>query len=1046
MMFCHSPRATLVAMLVCLLPIPAEARQAIEPTPSVNRSSALTRVDPKALSALRWRNIGPARGGRSVAVAGVPGDPYTFYFGAVAGGVWKTIDAGQHWLPITDQTPISSVGAIAVAPSDSKVIYVGTGESDPRGDMTWGDGLYKSIDGGKTWSFSGLKDSRQIGAIAVDPKNPDIVLVAALGDAFGPNAERGVFRTTDGGKTWAKVLYKDEQTVAIDLTLDPSDAKTVWAALWQMRRQPWNFSSGGPNSGIYRSNDGGLTWAQVTGHGLPTGILGRCDISISGADSKRIYAMVEAKEGGLFRSDDGGGNWIRINDDGRLRQRAWYFSKIYADPKDRDTVYALNTGCFRSTDGGRTFKLLPAPHGDHHALWIDPTDPQRMINANDGGAAVSVDGGKTFSTQNNQPTGQFYHVATDNRFPYRVYGAQQDNSNLAAASYSDFGALTSQDWYPAGGGECGFVLPDPRDPDIIYSTSENTISRFNRHTMQSSLISVWPIDASGHAADELKHRFNWTLPLILSPFDSDTLYTGMERLYKTTDDGQHWTAISPDLTRNDRSKQGPSGGPITHDITSVEYYDTIFAVAESTKARGFIWVGTDDGLIHLTRDDGQHWQNVTPAAMPSWGTVSMIDPGHFDPGTAYVAVDCHKLDDLAPHAFKTHDAGKDWIPIDAGLPEGAVVHAVREDPVDPGLLYAATELGVFVSFDDGAHWQTLNVGLPRTPVHDLVVHDADLVIATHGRSFWILDDVTPLRQAAQALATPSGGLYLYEPERAYRLHYPDEVDVRPPNGKNPPAGALVDYYLPVKPAGPLTMEISDAKGQVIRHLSSGTSSKVEQPQEWPDIVQATDILPANEGLNRFVWDLRWDDPVQIPGAFYAGLPPRGPLALPGTYTLRMTYGGKTYTTPLRLVRDPRVTGAATGMEEKFALALAVYHDLDALHRAVNDLREIKTRLSATVAKGDASAKARGGALLVQAEAIEGVLVQVHLKGSEANLNYPGMLNEQIYGLASLLDDADTAPNQPEEALYQDLHHKLAVQLAAWRTLKEQAILPYLTGK
>ncbi|MBV8975295.1 MAG: hypothetical protein JOY74_09240, partial [Sinobacteraceae bacterium] len=660
-------------------------------------------VDPGLYSGLQWRAIGPYRGGRALAVAGIPGDASTFFFGAVAGGVWKTTDGGSTWQPLTDGTPISSVGAIAIAPSNRDIIYVGTGEAAPRGNMTYGDGVYKSTDGGKSWSQVGLRDTRQIGALIVDPANPEVVLVAALGHAFGPNSERGVFRSTDGGRSWTKVLYKDENTGAIDVSFDPHDARIVYAALWQARRQPWNFSSGGPGSGLYRSTDGGVSWKQLSGNGLPGGILGRMHVSVSAADPKRIYAMIEAVEGGLYRSDDGGEHWQRINDDGRLSQRAWYFSTVLADPKDRDTVYAENTGLFRSTDGGKSFELLPARHGDHHGIWIDPTNHDRIIESSDGGASISFDRGHTWSTVYNQPTAQFYHVSVDTRFPYYAYGAQQDNSSIAIASMDDEGVITQRDWYDASNGEAGFVLADPRDAFIVYGTNENLINRFNKHTMQMQVISVWPVDASGHAAKGLEHRFNWTSPLAMSPSDPDTLYYGMERLYKTTDDGHSWTAISGDLTRNDKSKQQASGGPITKDITSVEYYDTIFAIAESPLSRAMIWVGTDDGLVQLTRDGGGSWANATPRAMPAWSTISMIEPSRYDADTAYVAVDRHKLDDIKPYVFETHDAGKSWTRIDAGLPEGSFVHAVREDTVKRGLLYAATETGVFVSFDDGRH-------------------------------------------------------------------------------------------------------------------------------------------------------------------------------------------------------------------------------------------------------------------------------------------------------------------------------------------------------
>ncbi|MGP8033609.1 MAG: WD40/YVTN/BNR-like repeat-containing protein [Steroidobacteraceae bacterium] len=1016
------------------------AREAADP-------NAAPAVDPSLFGALKWRSIGPYRGGRALAVAGIPGDPETFYFGAVAGGVWKSTDGGASWLPLTDGTAISSVGALAIAASDHNVIYVGTGEAAPRGDMTYGDGVYKSVDGGKTWSHIGLEDTRQIGALIVDPHNPDVVLVAALGHAFGPNKERGVFRTTDGGKSWTKVLYKDEQSGAIDVSFDPNDPHIVYAALWQARRLPWNFSSGGPGSGLYRSADGGATWKQLSGSGLPAGILGRIHVSVSGADSRRIYAMIEAQQGGLYRSDDGGANWKRVSDDGRLTQRAWYFSTVLADPKQVDTVYAENTGLFRSTDGGKTFELLPARHGDHHGLWIDPTEPKRIIESSDGGASISFDHGATWSTQANQPTAQFYHVAVDNRFPYSLYGAQQDNTSIAIASMDDEGAIVERDWYDVFAGECGFVIPDPRDADIVYGSSENQIGRFDKHNMQLRVISVWPIDASGHAARDLEHRFNWTSPLIMSPFDPNTLYYGMERLYKTSDRGGSWQAVSPDLTRNDKSKQQASGGPITKDITSVEYYDTIFAIAESPRRKGMIWVGTDDGLVRLTQDDGAHWTNVTPAAMPAWGTVSMIEASRYDADTAFVAVDRHKLDDIKPYVFVTHDAGRTWTRLDGALPQDSFVHAVREDAVKRELLYAATETGVLVSFDAGAHWQSLQLNLPRSPVHDLAVSGDDLAVATHGRSFWILDDVTPLRQVAAAAAAPAA--LLYAPEKAHRLYYPDAVDSRPPSGENPPAGVLIDYYLAAAPAAAVSIEILDASGSVVRHLSSVASKAEEQPPEWPDWVHPASTLPAQKGMNRFVWNLRYDDPVQIPGAVYAGLPPRGPLVLPGSYTVRLSYAGKTQSASLTIEADPRDSGSLAGLKQKFDLAIEVYHDQDALHRAVNDIRGVKAGATALAAKAQGKSQGKGlqadaASLVKQAATIESVLMQVNIKGSEANLNFPGMLNEQIYSFAGLLDDADTAPNAQEIETYAALHDKLGKELADWSALKTTGVAAFCT--
>ena len=900
-------------------------------------------LDEKLWSGMQWRQVGPFRGGRALAVEGVSGEPDTYYFGAVAGGVWKTMDGGANWVPIFDKVKsTASIGALAVSDSDHNTVYVGTGEAAPRGNVTYGDGVYKSVDGGKNWRNIGLKDTRNIGAIIVHPENPDIVFVAALGHLFGPNQERGIFRTTDGGKTWTKVLSKDENTGGIDVVFDPNNPNTLFAALWQMRRQPWFFSSGGPGSGLYRSTDSGTTWQQLQGNGLPEGILGRIGVSVSGADSNRIYAIIEAKEGGIFRSEDGGNNWTKINDDGRFRQRAWYFSKIYADPKSPDTVYVLNTGAFKSVDGGKTFSLLPARHGDHHGFWIDPKNPDRLANANDGGASVSIDGGKTWTTLDNQPTAQFYHVSVDNAFPYHIYGAQQDNSNVCIASRSDEGVIGRQNWYQAGGGECGFVFADPRDWHVIYSNNEGYLTHYDKRTGQSYDVSVWPIDNSGHGAEDLKHRFQWITPFFLSAHDPDAIYTAGEAVFKSTNGGQNWTQISPDLTRNDKNKQKPSGGPITNDITSVEYYDTIFALAESPLKKGMLWAGSDDGLVHVSTDDGAHWTKVTPH-MPEWSCVSLIEPSMFDANTAYIAVERHRLDDNKPYIFKTSDAGKTWSSIVNGIPDGAYVHAVRMDPKHKGLLYAGTEEGVYVSFDDGAHWQPLQLNLPQSPIHDLAVKDDDLVAATHGRSFWVLDNLTPLRQINPG-ATPE--MILYQPQTALRLHYPNEFDKRGPVGDNPPAGAMIDYYFKTAPKDEVTLDVLDKGGKVVRHLSSKEKKENEQPPEWPDRVVAAKTIPAKEGMNRFAWDLHYDDPVQIPGAFYSGEGPRGPLAPPGDYQVRLTAAGKSQTAPLHLVMDPRTKGAEAAVAKQFGLSSQVTARITQLHRAVNEIRDIKNQITA----------------------------------------------------------------------------------------------------
>ena len=1010
-------------------------------------------IDPAYLAGMKWRQIGPFRGGRVVAVSGVAGDPTTWYFGGVGGGVWKSTDVGASWKPVFDAQKIASIGAIAVAESDHNTVYVGSGEACPRGNISYGDGVYKSTDAGRTWSHLGLEDTRHIGAVIVDPRDPNIVLVAALGHAYGPNEQRGVFRTTDGGRTWTRVLYKDKDTGAIDVAFDPANSNVVYASLWQMRRQPWNFSSGGGGSGLYKSADGGATWTHLTGHGLPEGILGRIGVSVAGGGSGRVYAMIEAADGGLFRSDDAGGTWSRVNDDHRFRQRAWYFTHIFADLKSADVVYVLNTGAYRSTAGGKSFDLMPAPHGDHHALWIDPEDPSRLINGNDGGATLSLDGGKSWTAPYNQPTAQFYHVAVDNRFPYRVYGAQQDNSTIAIASRDDEGVIGRQDWFEVGGGESGYIAPDPKDAEIIYANSDSgQMTRYDHRTDNFRDVSVYPLDVSGNGAADLKFRFQWTEPLFVSAYDSNVLYTAAQMVLRSPDQGRTWRAISPDLTRNDKTKQQPSGGPITLDITSVEYYDTVFALAESPRQTGLLWAGTDDGLIHLTRDDGQHWANVTPKDMPAWSMVSLIDPSPFDAASAYAAIDRHKLDDFKPLIYRTHDAGKTWTRIVSGIPDGAYVHAVREDPKRQGLLYAGTELGVFYSPDDGAHWHPLQLNLPTTPVHDLVIKHNDLVAATHGRAFWILDDLSPLRQAADGL--PAESFHLFRPATALKLHYPSQVERRLPVGDNPPAGAVIDYYLKSKPSGndEITLDISTADAKPVRHISNRRrKDQTEQPAEWTDREAPADVLPAAAGANRFAWDLRYDDPEQIPGAFYSDDGPRGPLVAPGHYLLRLTVGGVSQSVPLEVVQDPRLAGQLSDREvrELEQLSLSTRADIDQLHKAVNQIRETRARLE-TIEKWSAGVAAAkpvidaAQALTVKMAPIEARLVQVKMAASEDNLRYPNMLNEQYDTFAATLDGEDFGPSESQSQVFAYLHAELNAQLERWRSIAASD-LPALQG-
>ena len=1005
------------------------------------RASAQT-IDEQAMKGIEWRQIGPFRGGRVLAVTGVVGDPSTYYFGAVAGGVWKTTNSGLTWTPLTDKTGIMSIGAIAVAPSDPNVIYVGTGESCVRGNISFGDGMYRSVDGGKTWAHIGLEDSRHIAKILVSPTDPNLVYVAAFGHAYGTNEMRGVYRSADGGKTWQRILYKDNKTGAIDLDFDPHNSHILFAALWEANRTPWGMTSGGPGSGLYRSADGGDTWKHLEGHGLPEGVLGRIGVSVSGADSNRVYAIIEAQKGGIYRSDDAGESWHLVNGDHRYTQRAWYFHHIFADPANADTLYVLNTAIYRSVDGGKSFSFVRAPHGDNHGLWIDPTNPKRMINGNDGGATISSDGGKSWSTQLNQPTAQFYHVAVDNDFPYHIYGAQQDNSTIGIASRSDSGVIDRPSWHAVGGGESGYVVPDPQDSNIVYAGSyDGLITRYNQKNNQEQDISPWPLNPMGAGAADLVHRFQWTAPIMMSANDPGALYFGGEAVFKTTDGGMSWTQISPDLTRNDKSKQQSSGGPLTQDNTSVEYYDTVFTIAESPVEKGVIWAGSDDGLVHLTRDGGQHWTNVTSKDFGDWSTVSLIEPSPRSAGTAYVAIDRHRLDDFRPYIFKTSDFGKTWTKLTNGIPDTAYVHAVREDPKRAGLLFAGTETGAYVSFDDGAHWQSLRLNLPETPIHDLVIKDDALIVATHGRSFWSLDDISPLRQ--MTAATQEEEAHLFQPSTAYRLPGPGFFIVTGvPVGFNPPSGVVVFYSLKDKPKDAVTLEFYNAQGKLVRKFSSKKEHAAEEEQEFPQLGGAGDTLPTEKGVNRFVWDLRTEPPAKVPGAVSWGGRPVGATVAPGTYQVKLTVAGKTYSAPVELRKDPRVSTSQADFEKQFELASKIAASVSEGHEAVNQIRSVRAQLTALEKRlgSDENHKSivdAAKALEKKMSGVEEKIIQPKSKSNEDPLNYPIQTADQLMAVRETVESADTAPTAQSEVVYKTLLDRLNVQLAAWREIKEK---------
>ncbi|MGH7023251.1 MAG: WD40/YVTN/BNR-like repeat-containing protein [Caulobacteraceae bacterium] len=982
-------------------------------------SGARAAVDPALYQDLHWRLIGPFRGGRVLAVAGIPGDARHFYFGAVDGGVWATGDAGRTWRPIFDAEPEGSIGALALAPSAPATIYVGTGEADMRSDIAHGNGLYKSVDDGAHWRFIGLADSRQIGRILVDPRNPDVVLVAALGHAYGPNAERGVFRSTDGGAHWRKVLYKDDNTGAIDLAFKPGDPDTVYAALWQTRRPPWSVypPSNGPGSGLYVSHDGGAHWNEVTGQGFPAHP-GRMGIALSPALPSRVYVLADGPPGeaGLYRSDDDGAHWQHVSGDSRIFARGWYFSGIEIDPKNPDRVYVMDTIVLRSDDGGRHFIALKGdPTGDDfHQMWIDPTDPDRQILGVDQGTLITLNGGATWSSWFNQPTAQIYHVSTDNRFPYWVYGAQQDSGAVALPSRtSGYDGITMQNFHEiTPGGESDMIAPDPDDPHIVYG---GRVDKLDTRTEQ-----VRVVDPT-LAYPALHYRAAWTLPLAFSKTGPKALYFADQRLFRTADGGEHWAPISPDLTRPDAGVPAnldpPTAKDDDHDSKS---RGVTYSIAPSPLDAATLWVGTDDGLVWTTSDNGAHWTDVTPAALTPWSKIAGIEPSHFDADTIYLAVDRHRLDDDAPYIYRTTDHGRSWTRIDRGLPPNAFVNVVREDPARRGLLYAGTERGMFVSFDDGADWQPLQQNLPMTSVRDLVVHGDDLVIATHGRGFWIMDDVSALRQ--MDLARDGAAPVLFKPAVAVRVR-PSSFTGTPlpkdePMAANPPFGADIDYVLPAGVAGPVTLTILDAEGREAGHFTSATKAIPPDPATLPfapEWVPAARLLAATPGMHRFVWDLRYPSAAKSESLFGGG----GVWAPPGTYTVELSAGGRTLRQPLTVVPDPRVKVTPAALRREFDLALKV------------------EAASAQAATAVAEATALHEKLAPRATGPANTPVTAELSAA-LDPNRPDSLRSlatEFETLEHAVDGADADPSPDAIAAYQTLSDRLATTLAAWRQLK-----------
>jgi len=909
-------------------------------------------IDPARFAQLQWRHVGPFRGGRTVGAAGVLQQPSVFFIGVNNGGVWKTTDYGQTWTPIFDEQPTQSIGAVAVAPSDPNIVYVGSGEGLQRPDLSVGDGVYKSTDAGRTWQHLGLRSARQIGAMIVDPLNPDRLFVAALGHPYGPNEERGVFRSTDGGRTFEKVLYKDENTGAIDLAFDPSTAQTVYAVLWSARQGPWEYNNAyaGPTSGLFKSTDGGTTWQPLT-RGLPTFAerLSRIGIGIAPSNPRRIYAWVTAKPSGLYRSDDAGDSWIRMNTENRVWGRGDDFANVRVDPVNPDILYAANTSTYRSADGGRTFTAFKgAPGGDdYHTIWINPRDPRIILIAADQGATITVNGGDTWSSWYNQPTAQMFHVAADNRFPYWLYGGQQESGSAGVQSRSDYGEITYREWNPVGVEEYGYAAPDPLHPGIVYG---GKVTRFDERT--GDVQNVGPI-----VVRDGRDRFVRTAPILFSPADPHVLYFATQFLYKTIDGGRTWKTISPDLSRKSPGVP-PSLGVFASDAAKADHRGSIYAIGPSPLGVNTIWTGSDDGAVHLTRDGGSHWSDVTPKALTAWSKVTQIDASHFSAAAAYLSASRFRVDDLAPLVFRTRDGGATWTSIVRGLDDNAPVNVVREDPKTRGLLFAGTERGVYVSFDDGDLWEPLTLNLPRTSVRDLIVHGDDLAIATHGRGFWILDNMTPLRALAKTRTAAANRAVLYPPQAAYRLRRSQYTDTplppEVPAAKNPPDGAMIDYYLPAEPRGPVTLEIRrgapGAAGEraLVRRYSSADAPApydehaINVPMYW---ARPLVTLAATKGAHRFVWDLRYPAPGAVSrefpiSAIYRDTPlePLGVLAVPGIYTVTLTVNGQTLSAPLTVKMDPRASIATAGLQQQFTLARKI---ADMMNRSFAAFERVK---------------------------------------------------------------------------------------------------------
>jgi photosystem II stability/assembly factor-like uncharacterized protein len=980
--------------------------------------------DEKLYNGLEWRNIGPFRGGRSAAVTGVPGKPNLFYFGSTGGGVWRTNDAGNTWENISDGFFGGSIGAVAVSEWDNNVIYVGGGEKTVRGNVSFGYGMWKSLDAGKTWSSIGLKESRHVPRIRIHPKNPDLVYAAVLGDLFKSSTERGVYRSKDGGKTWERILFANADAGAIDLCMDPNNPRILYASTWRVRRTPYSLESGGEGSALYQSTDGGDTWQNISkNEGMPKGTWGIVGVTVSPVNSNRVYAIIENENGGVYRSDDAGKTWRKMNDDRNLRQRAWYYTRIYADTKEVDMVYVLNVSYHRSKDGGKTFQNYNASHGDHHDLWIAPEDNQRMIIADDGGAQVTFDAGENWTTYHNQPTAQFYRVITDNSFPYRIYGAQQDNSTVRIYHRTDGSAITPQDWEETAGGESGHLAVDPTNNDIVYGGSYGGyLTRKNHTTGEERGVNPWPDNPMGHGAEGATYRFQWNFPIFISPHDPKKLYSASQNLHVSMNGGESWQTISGDLTRNDKTKMASSGGPITKDNTSVEYYGTIFAVAESPYEKDFIIAGSDDGLLHLTVDGGKKWDKVTPADLPEWSMFNSIEFDPFVKGGAYVAATRYKMGDYRPLLYRTKDYGKTWTKITDGIDANHFTRVVRADPKRKGLLYAGTETGMYISFDDGASWKPFQLNLPVVPITDLTIKNDNLIAATQGRSFWLIDDLTPLHQLTDDVA--KSAVYLYKPVPSYRMPGSQSRTPSKLNGKNHPGGVMIHYYLADTAKTKATLEILESNGNLIKKYSTKPDKKAKEEE-----------MKVKPGMNRFIWDMRYADAEGFDGLIMWAARLTGPKAVPGNYKARFTVNDKPFETEFEILKDPRSTGTVSDMKEQFDFLLSVRDKLSETHKAIKKIRSTRDQINRVTESLKGKENMKDVTDMAKAvndgmKKIEEALYQTKNKSNQDPLNFPIRLNNKLACLSSEADGSDYKPTEQVRAVYKDVTGKIDEQLKA----------------